>query len=565
MCGNRIKAFITERGCGVMRFVGVEDVALNQGIGIDLEEGVTAYDGNGNEIEYTVTPDSIDKCDVGEHEVIYRAWGEGKKSLPSFCMGKRKLYYADGLCHDKLLQKKRLVTILQIDPPRIDGLDTVRIAPNTEFDPAEGVTATDGNGNDIEFSYSGTVDTTVSGAIASFVTDFEQNAKSVKVTLEPIQSGSGTPSPSNVRPIYGHTVCLYDRTQKNLLDKSIGIFSANRSIFGGSLNTVDGSLVLNAGIYTFSVSEVQDTLYVDDALNRIASASNATEVSFTLTKRTEIKLTANKSVGDSSVMESYDYQLEVGSVASSYEPYQGTSYTTNLGRTVYGGTVDLVSGVMTVDRAIAYLNDCAISEGSGSYFWYTTNSGLDIPRIKDTNAKLISDRLVAIPNTTQTSAEGVISFYDNGIIRWKEHGEMSLEEYKTYIASNPPTICYELAQPQTYQLTPTEVELLKGTNNVWSDCGDTEVVYEEEMPSSGSVEYLTVGERVIKYTATDECGNTTEAQRTVLVGITAQACVSQACGSFAYCGSSLTCEATTCYSITSCEALTCFSKTGCEE
>ena len=41
----------------------------------------------------------------------------------------------------------------------------------------------------------------------------------------------------------------------------------------------------------------------------------------------------------------------------------------------------------------------------------------------------------------------------------------------------PLTVIYPLATPQTYQLTPTEVDLLLGCNNVWADTGDTTVTY----------------------------------------------------------------------------------------
>ena len=38
-------------------------------------------------------------------------------------------------------------------------------------------------------------------------------------------------------------------------------------------------------------------------------------------------------------------------------------------------------------------------------------------------------------------------------------------------------LVYELATPQTYQLTPQEVKTLLGTNNVWTDIGNVSVTY----------------------------------------------------------------------------------------
>lgn len=152
VCGNRMKPFFSNKGCGIPRFVGIEDVTINQGIGIDLTEGIHAYDGNGNEIPYTTTPDSIDMCDVGEHTVIYHANAEGRKLTPWFCSTLRGLV-GGLLCGKITLRKERTVTIEQIDPPRIEGLSTIKIAPNVGFDPSEGVTAIDGNENEIGFTY----------------------------------------------------------------------------------------------------------------------------------------------------------------------------------------------------------------------------------------------------------------------------------------------------------------------------------------------------------------------------------------------------------------------------
>ena len=42
-------------------------------------------------------------------------------------------------------------------------------------------------------------------------------------------------------------------------------------------------------------------------------------------------------------------------------------------------------------------------------------------------------------------------------------------------------IVYPLAEPQTYQLTPTEIQTLLGENNVWADSGDVEVVYVRDL------------------------------------------------------------------------------------
>ena len=52
--------------------------------------------------------------------------------------------------------------------------------------------------------------------IVSFSTDMASPAKSLIVGMEPIQAGSGDPSPDNIRPISGHTGVTVERTGKNL-------------------------------------------------------------------------------------------------------------------------------------------------------------------------------------------------------------------------------------------------------------------------------------------------------------------------------------------------------------
>lgn len=632
ICGNKLKPFLSDKGCGVPRFVGIEDVTLNQGIGIDLTEGVYAYDGNGNEIPYTVTPDSIDMCDVGEHTVIYRAMAEGKKFAPWFCSKQRGLA-GDLLCSRVALRKDRTVTIEQIDPPRIEGLDTVKISPNVEFDPTEGVTAIDGNGNEIEYTYSGLTDAVAEGSVVSFETEFEQNAKSVLVNIEPVQNLNGYNNPwiggstknkcsvsdvtfvklqeveideipigtyvfsavvtstdtdssrctvgffdankslikfefiprstygervntasfyasapikyirfyasedygigegdtatysdiqiergstvtpyipyENICPISGHTECVTSVCGKNLLDKSIlvnGDFSGQGSTYTYNVVT-DGYVPIKGGqTYMWSQNasvagrylRFYDENMVLDASGNI-SQYNAVNATFTAPSWAHYMRVMWYSTSEITAddIKALNPQIELGSTATAYEPYKGNTYTTSLGQTVYGGTLDVVSGELVVDRG-----------------YIASYNGETLP------STWISDRDEYASGTTPTIGAEVV---------------------------------YDLATPQTIQLTPTEIALLEGTNNVWCDTGEVRVVYQESMPIGESIEYETVGERIITYTATDVCGNTSEVEREILVGITAQACKSQACGAFVYCAPTEACEAIVGLSATACE------------
>ena len=97
-------------GCDFIHFTGVEDVTTNQGECIDLTEGVHAYDGNGNEIPFTVSPSEIGCCDIGEYEITYTATGASNRMLPSMCLGNPMLHITD--CGLITSIAKRKITIL---------------------------------------------------------------------------------------------------------------------------------------------------------------------------------------------------------------------------------------------------------------------------------------------------------------------------------------------------------------------------------------------------------------------------------------------------------------------
>ena len=75
-----------------------------------------------------------------------------------------------------------------------------------------------------------------------------------------------------------------------------------------------------------------------------------------------------------------------------------------------------------------------------------------------------------------TVAHGNIASYGDEILPGAWISRMDV-----YSTDATPTagvqVVYELATPQTCQLTPQEVRTLLGTNNLWADCGDVSVTY----------------------------------------------------------------------------------------
>lgn len=311
--------------------------------------------------------------------------------------------------------------------------------------------------------------------------------KTLVADIEPIQSGSGTPSPTNVRPISGWDSVKVSRTSKNLFNAKVvtdGVYlDVNGEIHSSATFCVSDYIGVNAVTLYYSGASSgfgsnPRTCFYDESKNFL-SAVRPAATSGTITVpsgASYIRLTvpvANKGT----------FQLEIGSSATSYEPF-GDTYTTALGRTVYKGTLDVATGLLTVTHLgvdMGSLSWTAMAGQGGSiYYMRTTDLASTIYRVasSDEVADLYSDAYVAKKNNTiyagvvgvASTASGYVTVYDD-----RYNTASSASAFKTAVTGQ--TLVYPLATPQVYQLTPEEVDLLLGTNNIWADSGDITVQY----------------------------------------------------------------------------------------
>ena len=179
-----------------------------------------------------------------------------------------------------------------------------------------------------------------------------------------------------------------------------------------------------------------------------------------------------------------DMQIELGSTASDYEPYDATSVTVQLGQTVYGGNAEIISGQGESDYAIATFTGAA-SEAWSLYQTYPHHFQINVsPGNAKNNGVEINAISNAYPgragmsNNTSGVLYGVFSA-DGNRIRIKDVDCSTVEEFKAKLQSIPGglQVCYVLATPQTLTLTPAQLSTLKGQNNVWSDGDSVDVTY----------------------------------------------------------------------------------------
>ena len=520
--------------CTNLHFDGLTDETINQGADFDALEGVKAYDADGNEVAFSVEPEEFDSCAVGEQTLVYKAMGKDNRLIPSMCIPKDSSGANLPLgCTLTLLKENRKITVLQADPPRFT-MNDVTIPKNTTLDVLAGVSAVDDNGNPItDITYSGTLDKEVSGDIVSIDDGDERYpVKSLSVQLEPIQSGSGTPSPDNICPISGHTEVNTQRIGKNIwggtqLRDDI-LAKVPNAVADDTNKTIryDASSVTGKILFDKFKPNTQYTIILRGYNTNTSSQSENISIRYTdgTTQYTQgfvngVSRTvtdASKSIeyirGQWVTSVTYLYYDECGVfegvlTADQFEPYQGTTYTTALGRTVYGGMLDVVSGELVVDRAMVDLSTLTWSGSSGIKLSTGIANVVKAPSANNVPANIVAEKYA-------TSAVAPISANDGkiGIEATGTRGRIQCGSSETPSGM----LCYELATPQTYQLDPQTISLLKGNNNVWSD-GEVEMVYSVELPTDGEVSYPLEGEYEITYSASDKCGNIGEAIRHITV------------------------------------------------
>ena len=263
----------------------------------------------------------------------------------------------------------------------------------------------------------------------------------------------------------------------------------------------------NEAITTFQAAYIEDaTIPNTGALTIYGRVSLDHSGSITLTtsaNATYLVVYINNTIA---YAKSAKLQIELGSAATAYSPYSNicpisgrteanvvVSPTTTAGDgatyavswqseagTVYGGSLDVTTGLLTVTHGSKRFSEISTWE-------YQSESTL--LRFRALNA------LTGIPANASRTLESLCSAYAckhnretfskkwNGIFYTVNDGLYVHDHRHTDVTTflnemGDTRIVYELAAPITYQLAPTEIALLTGTNNIWADAGEATVVLE---------------------------------------------------------------------------------------
>lgn len=293
---------------------------------------------------------------------------------------------------------------------------------------------------------------------------------------------------SNICPISGHTEVNVYRTGKNLYNEIAYPFlgssyiNAQNGVFVGgnasyqavrafipckqlqgqtiTLNHRPGGASPGFAFYSSDsestfISGVRNSSQTAGNPMTVAIPSNAEYMRFTVPINTA------------------DAQLELGSTATDYEPYAGQTYPIPLGQTVYGGTLDVTTGVLTINRELVTYDGSEAWSQNGDQGVFISSPA----KYRVAGYNYSTNKYKVINYGTADRLTDGQSCWNSAVnaVQIKDSRAMTTSAFKTLLASEPLQICYYLVTPQTYQLTPTQVSTLLGANNIWSDSGEVEV------------------------------------------------------------------------------------------
>lgn len=334
-----------------------------------------------------------------------------------------------------------------------------------------------------------------SGAIAQFNTDLTENLLHAIAEFSASQA-SGTPTPSAPIPIVGVDKVNITRTGKNLWDEDWE---------GGTYSTADGRPSVSANAIrsknriaikpslTFaffnSTANAQIRLYYYDKSGTFLSWEAKTAVNNVATFTTpENAYFINFAVGNSSTPVTTNNQnlsLNYPSTDTEYHAYTGgTTALINLGGTYYGGSVDAVTGKITLERKAFDLGDYTYTYNGARKWFVVSNFAQDnhlpIPSLASEATEAISD-IYAADNQNNMSANadltGVFGIFASGALVIKNTDYTNSNDFQNAMIGHK--IVCSLTTPETvYASNTAEIPTLNGFNQVYAE-GDVAVKFFE--------------------------------------------------------------------------------------
>ncbi len=161
--------------------------------------------------------------------------------------------------------------------------------------------------------------------------------------------------------------------------------------------------------------------------------------------------------------------------------------------TVYGGTLDVTTGLLTVKykkypiTANTYILNGPLESYTSVYVYRNNALGALIePNTRTDVTKALCNVLKPVSRNQAVTTSGVFQYHasDGDQLRFgfpKTEAYATAENVYSAFSENPIEVAIPLKEPETFQLTPVQVRTLLGENNLWADTGDVTVEYRADL------------------------------------------------------------------------------------
>lgn len=322
---------------------------------------------------------------------------------------------------------------------------------------------------------------TVSGSVVAFADGADDvPLKSCAVTIAPTLDGV-----SSVGVVHcGKNLCNPSDVGNYAISGTDGSISANANSLAtynkipvgtnSEISVSCGDYCDVRGIYCYGAN--------DSFLGRPGALGETNQMTRTLVSgTTHIRVTFRGHGGGAvSPSDLTSAQIEFGSSSTDYSPYVSTTHTANLGRTIYGGSVDVVNGTGT--------DEYTFDLWDGTQNYNVSDNLTNVFRIYMAHAKPLPDVTAVqcicdgytFPRAGWTS--DTVSFYsdaNNFTLKLPKTEVTTLEQAKAWLAQHNVTFLYATT-PEDFTFTATPIISRLGDNTMWGD-GDLSVTYRRDI------------------------------------------------------------------------------------
>lgn len=296
-----------------------------------------------------------------------------------------------------------------------------------------------------------------------------------KVSWEPTQEGSGDPSPDNVRPIKGRDSATVERCGENLWSLGNVGFKQYKEI---SINYPAGQYVLSYEVETESTDDTVQVGWLVDGKWKYSQEKKNQQIKISIIASVGIsgfRFYAGSSPAYRGNATYKNIQLELGNAPTTYAPYTGQTATLTLPSTIYGGTVDAVTGEgQETWKVLNILSASYIEGGSGGGWaqsedavpWYIYKSRPDsgaekvLSNIFHTVSDIVSK---AVPYTIGSSPD-YIAF------RLPRSVAATEDDVRNWLIANDAEIIFESKAQTPFTATGAHpISALPGVNTLLTD------------------------------------------------------------------------------------------------